>query len=65
LIRCSCLSIEIANASASQSGLAIALSTLFAAVSSLLYARIKSRLNFVTIYGVAFLNMGLCLIGLA
>jgi len=31
---------------------------LFAAVSSLLYARIKSRLNFVTIYGVAFLNMG-------
>jgi MFS family permease len=58
---------EIANASASESGLAIALSTLFAAVSSLLYARIKSRLNFVTIYGVAFLNMGIgyALIGLA
>jgi len=49
---------EIANATASQSGLAIALSTLFAAASSLLYSRIKSHLNFVAIYGISFLSIG-------
>jgi len=49
---------EIADATASQSGLAIALSTLFAAASSLVYSRIKSHLSFVAIYGIAFLNIG-------
>lgn len=58
---------SLVNASASQSGLAIALSTLFAALSSLLYQRVKSRLSFISVYGVAFLNMalGYGLIGLA
>jgi MFS family permease len=44
------------NAGASQSGLAIAFCTLFSAISSLSYQRIKSRLNFISIYGVAFAN---------
>lgn len=50
---------ELVNAGATQSGLAIALSTLFAAFSSLLYQRVKSRLSFVSVYGIAFLNMAL------
>ncbi|WAL61727.1 MFS transporter [Thermocoleostomius sinensis] len=57
----------LVGASASQSGLAIALSTFLAAISSILYRRVKTRFNFMTIYAVAFLNMGLgyVLIGLA
>jgi MFS family permease len=57
----------LVGANASQSGLAIALATLFAAISSILYRRVKARLNFMTIYALAFLNMGLgyVLIGLA
>lgn len=50
---------ELVQANASQSGLAIAFATLFSAVSSLLYQRIKSRLNFVTIYAIAFLNIAI------
>lgn len=50
---------QLVNASASQSGLAIALATLCSAISSILYQRIKSRLSFISIYGVAFLNMAL------
>jgi MFS family permease len=55
------------GANASQSGLAIALSTFLAAISAILYRRVKMRFNFMTIYAVAFLNMGLgyVLIGLA
>ena len=58
---------NLVNASASQSGLAIALSTLCSAVSSILYQRIKARLSFISIYGIAFLNMavGYGLISLA
>lgn len=58
---------NLVNASASQSGLAIALSTLCSAVSSILYQRIKARLSFINIYGIAFLNMavGYGLISLA
>ena len=48
----------LTNASASQSGLAIALSTLFAAISSISYQRIKARLSFMSIYELAFLSMG-------
>lgn len=57
----------LTNATASQSGLAIALSTLFAAISSLSHQRIKARLSFITIYEIAFLSMGVGygLIGLA
>ncbi|WP_026734278.1 MFS transporter [Fischerella sp. PCC 9605] len=50
---------QIANASPSQSGLAIALSTLFSATSSILYRQVKARLGFIAIYGIAFVNMAL------
>jgi MFS family permease len=50
---------QIANASAGQSGLAIALATLFSAISSILYRQIKARLTFTQIYGIAFVNMAL------
>jgi MFS family permease len=50
---------ELVNANASQSGLAIAFATLFSAVTSLLYQRIKSRFNFLTIYAIAFLNIAI------
>jgi MFS family permease len=49
----------LVQASAFQSGLAIALCSFFSAVTSLLYQRIKARLNFVNIYGIAFLNIAL------
>jgi MFS family permease len=49
----------LVKATAFQSGLAIALCSLFSAVTSLLYQRIKARLNFVNIYGIAFLNIAL------
>lgn len=49
----------LAQANAFQSGLAIALCSFFSAVTSLLYQRIKTRLNFVSIYGIAFLNIAL------
>ncbi|BAZ12109.1 major facilitator superfamily MFS_1 [Calothrix sp. NIES-4071] len=48
---------DLVNANASQSGLAIAFATLFSAVTSLLYQRIKSRFNFLSIYAIAFLNI--------
>lgn len=49
---------ELANANASQSGLAIALATLFSAISSLFYGKIKQRLGFFSILVVAFGLMG-------
>ncbi len=50
---------ELVQANASQSGLAIAFATLFSAATSLLYQRIKARLNFITIYAIAFLNIAI------
>ncbi|ESA37976.1 major facilitator superfamily protein [Leptolyngbya sp. Heron Island J] len=50
---------QIANAGPSQSGLAIALTTLLSAVSSIGYRQIKARLGFVAIYGIAFVNLTL------
>jgi MFS family permease len=50
---------QIANANASQSGLAIALATLFSAISSLNYRRVKAKLDFTAIYGIAFINIAL------
>jgi MFS family permease len=50
---------KLVQASGSQSGLAIALATGCSAVSSILYQRVKARLSFISIYGIAFLNMGL------
>jgi hypothetical protein len=46
---------QIANANASQSGLAIALATLFSAISSLNYRRIKAKVA----YGVSFINIAI------
>ena len=50
---------QLLQASSSQSGLAIALATLCSAVSSISYQRVKARLSFISIYGIAFLNMAL------
>jgi MFS family permease len=50
---------QIANANASQSGLAIALATLFSAISSLNYRRVKANLDFTAIYGISFINIAL------
>lgn len=50
---------QLVNASASQSGLAIALCTLLSAISSINYRRVQARLSFVAIYGVSFLNLAL------
>jgi MFS family permease len=50
---------DLVNASPSTSGLAIALATLFSAVSSLNYRKLKARFGFVAIYGIAFVNMAL------
>lgn len=47
------------DAGPSQSGLAIALVTLFSATSSILYRQIKTHLGFISIYGIAFINMAL------
>lgn len=57
---------ELANANASQSGLAIALATLFSAMSSLLYGKIKQRLGFFSVLVVAFglMGVGYSIIGL-
>lgn len=48
---------QLVNANASQSGLAIALATLFSAGSAIAYKQIKARLSFVGIYTIAFLSM--------
>lgn len=50
---------QIADADATRSGLAIALSTFFSAIASLNYGRIKQHLNFISILAVAFGLMGL------
>jgi len=57
---------ELVNANASQSGLAIALATLFTARASLFYGKIKQRLGFFSVLVVAFglMGVGYSLIGL-
>lgn len=50
---------ELVNANASQSGLAIALATLFSAASAIAYKQIKARLSFIGIYAIAFLSMAI------
>jgi MFS family permease len=47
----------LVNANASRSGMAIALTTLFSAISSLQYQKVKSRLTFISVYGMAFASM--------
>ncbi|MGG6295170.1 MFS transporter [Leptolyngbya sp. AN02str] len=58
---------QLANTSASQSGLAIALATFSAAISSLSYQRIKSGQTFIGMYALSFINMavGYIIIALA
>lgn len=57
----------LTSATASQSGLAIALCTLFSAVGSILYQRTKARFTFIRIYEMGFLSIGVGygLLGLA
>lgn len=55
---------QIASADATRSGLAIALSTFFSAISSLNYGKIKQRLNFISILALAFGLMGLGYVGI-
>jgi MFS family permease len=47
----------LVNANASRSGMAIALTTLFSAISSLQYQKVKTRLTFISVYGIAFASM--------
>lgn len=56
----------ISNASATQSGLAIATATLASAIASLIYGRIKARLGVVSIVALAFglMGIGYTIIGL-
>lgn len=58
---------QLVNATGSQSGLAIALATLFSAASAIAYKQIKARLSFIGIYAIAFLSMavGYLIISLA
>ncbi|MBF2026275.1 MAG: MFS transporter [Oscillatoriales cyanobacterium C42_A2020_001] len=50
---------QLVNATASQSGLAIALATLFSAASAIAYKQIKAKLSFIGIYAIAFLAMAI------
>jgi MFS family permease len=50
---------QLYQATATQSGLAIALSSLCSAATSLLYRRFKAKLSFIAIYGITFLNIGM------
>ncbi|MCU0546733.1 MAG: MFS transporter [Oscillatoriaceae cyanobacterium Prado104] len=50
---------QVANTSAAQEGFAIALLSLFSAIASIQYRRLKSRLSFTAIYGISFINMAL------
>lgn len=48
---------QLANVSASQIGMALALVTLFSAISAVNYKSIKARLSFMSIYTIAFLSI--------
>ena len=55
---------QLSGASASKAGLAIALSTLFSAVASIGYGKLKQQLSFISILAIAFSLMGLGYIGI-
>lgn len=59
--------LNLTQATASQSGIAIAFSTLFSAFASMGYGRIKARLNFIPIIAIAFalVSIGYVIIGTA
>ncbi len=56
---------ELSQASASQSGLAIALATLFGAIPSIGYGKIKQKFSFIEILAIAFLLMGIGYVGIS
>ncbi|MEO0458422.1 MAG: MFS transporter [Cyanobacteria bacterium P01_A01_bin.114] len=55
---------QIADAGASQTGLAIAGATLFSALASMSYGRVKQRLSFISILAISFGLMGLGYVGI-
>lgn len=55
---------QLSGASASQSGIAIALVTLFAAIASLNYSKIKQKFSYIQILSVSFVLMGLGYVGI-
>jgi MFS family permease len=55
---------QLARASATQSGLAIALATLLSAIASMNYGKLKRHFSFISILAIAFLLMGLGYIGI-
>jgi len=57
---------NLSNASATQSGLAIAFATLFSAFASMLYGRVKARIGFLPIVALTFglIGIGYIIIGL-
>lgn len=56
---------QLAQASASQSGLAIALATLAGAVPSIGYGKIKQKFSFIEILAIAFLLLGIGFVGIS
>lgn len=50
---------QLVNANASQSGLAIALTTLATSISALSYQKLKARFTFTNIYTITFVLMGI------
>lgn len=55
---------QVANVGATQTGLAIACATLFSALASMRYGKVKRRLSFISILAIAFGLMGLGYVGL-
>ncbi|MBE9138670.1 MFS transporter [Nodosilinea sp. LEGE 07088] len=55
---------QVANVGATQTGLAIACSTLFSAVASMRYGKVKQKLSFISILAIGFGLMGLGYLGL-
>ena len=55
---------QLSNAGASQTGLAIAFSTLFSAFASMNYGRFKKRFSFIKILSIAFGLIGLGYVGI-
>ncbi|MEM6837648.1 MAG: MFS transporter [Cyanobacteria bacterium P01_C01_bin.120] len=55
---------QVANVGASQTGLAIACATLFSALASMCYGKVKRQLSFISILAIAFGLMGLGYVGL-
>ncbi|MEA5583134.1 MFS transporter [Nodularia harveyana UHCC-0300] len=54
---------QLSGASASQSGLAIALVTLFAAIASMNYGKIKQKFSYIQVLAISFVLIGLGYIG--